>query len=400
MNDTEQILLNILKEIFYGIPVDYTDYSLDLQQLSLEAEAQAIKALVFPWINKNLQEESHIFQSWKKDLVTQIFDWYHIMDIQNELVQLLASYNYEFVILKGAANASLYPEPELRAVGDIDFLVHEEQYQEIYKFLLNNGYKSVEEIDDKMHHICLEKAGIVFELHKRPAGSQRYSDDDNAFLKKYFENGISQSEIMKVYEYAFPVLPVRQNGIMLLLHTAIHLKVGIGIRHLLDWMVYADKNLNDEYWEKDFKEDAEKAHVKKLAMVLTRTCQLYLGLSEDITWCKSIEDQICNDLIGYFFEQGNFGKKIGNDDAEIELFSQTRTIGGFFRQLDLSSQYSFPIVKKHVFLRPFGWLCQMGRYMIKVLNGEKSIAALLTDQRKGIRRAEFFKQLGIEFKKG
>ena len=399
MNDTEQILLNILNEIFHGKPVDYTGSGSGLQSLSSEAEAQAIKALVFPWITKNLKEESLLFQNWKRELLTQVSDWYYLMDIQNELVQLLASYNYEFVILKGAANASLYPEPELRTVGDIDFLVHEEQYQEIYEFLLNNGYKCIEEIDDKMHHIGLEKAGIIFELHKRPPGSQRFSEEDNAYLKSFFEEGISQSEIIKVYDYSFPVLPVKQNGIMLLLHTAIHLKVGIGIRHLLDWMVYAEKYLNDVYWEKVFKKEAEKAHVAKLAMALTRTCQIYLGLSEEKSWCKPMDDQVCSNLIEYFFKQGNFGRKLGKDDAEIELFSQSRTLTGFLRQMDLSSQYSFPIVKKYALLRPLGWICQMGRYLAKVLKGEKSIDALLRDQREGIRRAEFFEQLGIEFKK-
>ena len=399
MNDIEQILLNILKERFNGLSMEYADSDLDLQSLSSEAEAQAVKALIFPWVNKNIQEESLILQSWRRIFLTQVADWYYMIDIQNELVQLLSSHNYQFVIMKGAANACFYPEPELRVVGDIDFLVHEEQYKEICEFLIDNGYRSIEEIDGKMHHIGLEKAGIVFELHKRPAGSQRYSDDDNSYLKKFFEDGISQPEIMKVYDYSFPVLPVKQNGIMLLLHIAIHLKVGIGIRHLLDWMVYAKKHLNDGYWEREFKEVAEKAHVTKLAMILTRTCQIYLGLTEDMSWCKPIDDQICHNLIDYFFEQGNFGRKLGKEDADIEFFSQSRTISGFLKQMDLSSQYSFPIVKRYVFLRPFGWACQMGRYLVKALTSKKSIEDLLKDQRKGIKRAEFFEQLGIEFKK-
>ena len=91
--------------------------------------------------------------------------------------QLFENVGRKNAILKGQANARLYPDPTLRQAGDIDIWV-EGGRDSINQLLVEMGMieKSALEFGRFWHHAHLErtKDGIMAEVHYRPASGNPY----------------------------------------------------------------------------------------------------------------------------------------------------------------------------------------------------------------------------------
>ena len=132
-----------------------------------------------------------------------------------------------------------------------------------------------------------------------------------------------------------------QNGIVLLLHVVQHLISGLGLRQIIDWMMFVNSELNDETWRLEFQPILRKIKLEKFAIILTRMCQLHLGLrTEDITWCHSADPLLCNKLLDHFMEKGNFGRKAAKNGKIVFILSANRTPLKFFKRLQDSGIYN------------------------------------------------------------
>ena len=209
-----------------------------------------------------------------------------VLHAQNELISLLESNGISCVILKGAAAAMAYPYPTLRTMGDVDFLVKRCDLDRTAKLLEENGYLLVHDKERESHHYAYKKDKISFELHWR---IPLISEDDEKRMA-LFEEGIDNRELHEIEGYRFPVLPILFNGLVLIFHIDQHLRSGLGLRQIVDWMMYVHSNLDDVTWETEFMLPAREAGLEKLAVTLTYLCRKWLGLSDEITWCAGADD--------------------------------------------------------------------------------------------------------------
>lgn len=79
-------------------------------------------------------------------------------------------------------------------------------------------------------------------------------------------------------------------------------------------MIYVDKQLDNDKWE-EYSLVHEKAGLKPL--VVTKMRQIYLGLSQEITWCKDMNETLCEELMEYILMNGNFGHKENIDEVRV-----------------------------------------------------------------------------------
>ena len=395
MVGVEENSLKIIREAISGQMEEFSSDT-DWACLQQELSNQALLPIAYNVLKRGCVPEGKQRDDWISVIICQISSWYRILEIQNELVQLLTDSDYKFVIMKGFANAVLYPKPEIRTAGDVDFLVRAEEFDNIYHMLQTKGYRPSGEGDAGKHHMNLEKDGVLFEMHKRPAGTRRKLSEDNQKVIDFFKEGLHHPDIFELYGYKFPVFDPLRNGLMLLMHTAGHMQGGIGIRHLLDWGMYANKYLTDDFWKQEFRHVASKFLVDDFAMTMTRICQIEFGLCKEMSWCEDADIKTCYALLEYMFNQGNFGRKAGELDAGAKFFTESLNTGGLFRRLDRSASYSMPIVKKYPILRPVGWVYQMGRYIKRGLEREFFDGNLYEDMETGKQRRKLMKDLGIE----
>ena len=164
---------------------------------------------------------------------------------------------------------------------------------------------------------------------------------------------------------------------MLLEHISLHLEEGLGLRQILDWMLYADKVLDDQLWQDAFAPLLRELGLETLALTVTRMCQMYLGLRTDITWCAGADEMLCQYLMEYIFKQGNFGRKLqrGANRAVIVL-DATKDLRTLFRILQYEGCKNWKAVSRFPILKPFAWLYQLLRYFIKGLRTKNPLAFL------------------------
>lgn len=335
----------------------------------------------------SLPLDSELKNKWKTDCIMHINNFYRNIFAQTELVNILTQNNIQFVILKGCAAAMYYPHPQYRIMGDVDFLVTPEQFDEAFQLLLNNGFENGH--SEFPRHEVLYKHGCEFEMHKYfslNGGEKELNQLDNLFF-----DGIKNAEIKEIEGNSFPVLPPVANGLVLLQHIKHHIKRSLGFRQITDWMMYVKNVLTDEVWTNQFEAEAEKANLKSLAENITRMCQIYFGLDNNIKWCQNADDGLCSQIFEHIIETGN----MGTNRTKIRQTSDQNT--GFinvFKNLQKNGLTHWKAAKKHRILRCFAWLWQIFHYLKVAFNDRISIKQIVISSTKALNNEKMFESLG------
>lgn len=365
---------------------DYSkDDMLNLYQLLIE---HSVAPLAYK-IASSLPIDEKMRKEWELLYIRTIAHYARIKHTQTQLLKTLTAQGIPVVVLKGTAAATYYINPELRTMGDIDLLVRPEFYDQCVNSLLNLGYvDTTNKIEEKIgRHKVFQGKEVVIELH------HFFSSDVNGDKGYILDDLIFADIELGRNQLSDPI-----NGLVLLNHLAQHMEAGIGLRQLIDWMMFANSYLDDEKWEKVFRDLAEKTGLDKLAKVATRTCQYALGLRPSITWCCDVDQQLCCDFMNYVLESGNLGTKraIEYSEALTAIPSLNHPIK-LFKELQRRGEISWHTIKNYRNLRPFAWLYQIVRYIKLVFYKKKNknmIVKNLMSERQ--RRSDLFKRIGIK----
>jgi len=270
---------------------------------------------------------------------------------QDMLVRLFNSKNIPLVIFKGTAASLYYPNPTLRTFGDIDFYVSEINWDLACNLLKENGYKF---ITSDVRHQEFQKNEMTFELHSK-ISSKHYNDVESIFC-----NGLKNAVEYKIGNYSFPGLPPYENGLVLLGHIMQHLKSsGIGLRQIIDWMMFVHKELNDSAWEDSFRPYAVEAGLEKLAVIVTYMCKKWLGLSDSITWCDNADEEVADQLLIWILDDGNLGQY----RAPVENVKKSMREEGIFKYLQRAGLENWLLPQKYIVFKPFAWIFQLCKYI-------------------------------------
>lgn len=316
--------------------------------------------------------------------------WYKIMTEQQNLCTMLRNANIHFAVVKGASAASHYTNPQRRTFGDIDILVLPESFDTACS-LVSDG---AEYIGENSRHKEYKRNGIVVEIH------QAFSTFRDTSKKEIFDqrifNSILSAETVSVENFTFPRLPVAEHGLTLLEHIDYHLEDGLGLRQIIDWMMFVDREMTDELWYNDFAPFLQKIDREKLAKTLTRMCQMYLGLRTDIAWCEDADEDLCQELIEYVLNQGNFGRKNqeGSNRA-VAIIGSSGNLFSLLRILQSLGCENWEILERFPFLRCFAWLHQIFRYIRKGLDTKHPLRFLKSAIRRSKSQSDFFERLGV-----
>ncbi|MDO4218377.1 MAG: nucleotidyltransferase family protein [Synergistaceae bacterium] len=364
ISETNKATLALLASVLHGKTPE--KISLELWHDVLhELMAQAVVALPAPYISA-LALPADAQQAYKSQVCLNLMNFHLLMQEQEKVISLLSEANIPVVVLKGSSAAVNYPVPEYRAMGDIDILVPPEYFRSAYETLVEAGYKTEESRDVFYRHVgFITPENIHLELHNYFSSSD--NKEQNTTLDKMLFAGIANRRVqVQVANYNVAMLPIKENGLVLLGHINQHLSDGLGLRQIIDWMCYVERYLDDEFWEREFAEVAEKIGMKQLAIITTAMCQKYLGLKKDIHWCPY--EPACDELMEYILSQGNFGQKAIASEAErakATVASRLKKFRNPLRGLATAQRYgclNWKACQKHRCLRPFAWLYQLIRW--------------------------------------
>ena len=394
MNSCQSQLLGLLSMSLFGCSchISVDDYT----QLLLEAKNQAVVTLVYSSIDKTkLTSETGI--QWSDSASAFFASTIRVIHNHVVLHKWMEDAGVPYVVLKGCASAAYYPKPQLRTMGDVDFLVPEQFLDKAGAILEREGMTQRD--GNRTSHIEYGKVGMDYELHFSLVGMP--NGEVGKIIKKYTQDIFESSSVQKVGN-GFARMPSPfHHGIILLLHTCQHLTgEGIGLRHLCDWAVFANSFSDSEFCS-IFEDCLKQIGLWRFAQVLTRTSIKYLGADEK-TWAQC-DELLVDSLIEDVLSAGNFGRK---DSATKSIESMLISRGK--ENLSESGMRShmvkhvneliyrrWPSSQKNKMLLLVGWMYFGGRRIWREMTGKIRKTNIKKVINSAEKRSELYRQLSL-----
>lgn len=221
----------------------------------------AIASLAVDLLKYIPDDYSNLNQTWKNTIYYNTCNYYRLLNSQTEILKHFQEKEISVVVLKGTSVAKYYPKPQLRTLGDIDLLVKPEDYERAIDCLIQSECHiiSCQSKIETRRHISFYCGGISVELHS--FFSPHADSDEEKKLDTLLYTAISPDS---------SVLPDEKNGLVLLSHIRQHLEGGLGLRQIIDWLLFVRTCLDDEMWYSSFQENARLTGLETLAITVTR----------------------------------------------------------------------------------------------------------------------------------
>lgn len=350
MNNTQELLLSHISSALFHVPV----YEAITEEEIQEAEKQTVLGLL------PLGRDELLMQLIVHNMnIRYMHTWLH---------DVMTSAGIQYCILKGVTSAVYYPNPPLRTMGDVDFIVRKEDLDRADEAMEQAGCTRRHKLHDH-HHVYLIK-DIIFELHWEVPGMP----EDKPKIKELLDNLIDQAEMkdgcMQASEF--------HHGLVLLLHTAEHMiNTGIGLRQLCDWAVF-EAGFSDHEFRDLFEEKLKLVGLWRFAQLLSLTAVKFFSAPK-LPWMGEADDNLLLGIMEDCLEAGNFGMKDDERINQAKLFTDrsSRSVGSngvvkqLFRAVTEKAFFEWPHCKQYKILLPIGMAYVSARHILRILHGKR-----------------------------
>ncbi|OQB14342.1 MAG: hypothetical protein BWY15_01199 [Firmicutes bacterium ADurb.Bin193] len=308
------------------------------------------------------------------------------------LIQAFEQSQIKYCILKGEVLAQLYHNPGLRSSGDTDILIDKADKKAALRALKSCGF-DIEPQNATSHHIRATHpvAGLV-ELH--------LSLYDELFEDVWFDNkALNKEEYIRIKTDdggEIQTLGITDGLIFVALHCTKHfLSKGVGIKHLMDILLYCEHYRNEIDWDR-FNNLMKHLKFKKFIDNIFGIGVNYLNFNSESLPDHTCDAGIMSKILSDIERGGAFGKneserkgfyleytkmrfkqfKSGDYNSYIKRWWAPNIIKALFPHIkDLAEKY--PCLKKYPFLYPIMWINRVLRLIISFIKKEKSINTYL-----------------------
>ena len=317
------------------------------------------------------------------------------MTAQDRVLAEFRAAGIPVAVLKGAAAAANYPQPDSRSMGDIDLIVLPDDFERAFSLLEQLGWKNDILLEVNPRHAGFEKEGCP-EIEPHRYFSTCANKRQAEFLDQTVHSAIPHAVRTDVLGFKAPVLPALTNGLVLLAHVNQHLGAGLGLRQILDWQMFVDAHLTDELWSHGFQQAARQIGMEKLAVTTTWLCRKHLGLQTTATWFNGADAQLADDLLLCIMRKGNMGRKMERGTrATRTVLHSFRSPAALVRYLYEGGHAHWAPARKHAWLAPAACLCQVGHIVRKGLSRNASMSELVADARSAQEDIDLLKRLEV-----
>lgn len=370
LRDNEKILLDILANNLFnaGRKVELNEDNLNA--VWCEAYVQAVTLMAFNNYGEDIIK-GELGELIKKRLSQSLAenarnDYEHV-----RICSIMKNAGIPCTVLKGFASALYYPDPLMRSMGDVDFLVDADDFEKADKVLIENGYETTGKNND-VHDIYVSKT-CRCEMHFQPSGIPEGKAGEK--IKKYLSDLLDKSETVKTELGNIIVPSAYHHGLIILLHMCHHLTGdGLGLRHLCDWAVFLN-TIGEKKFLEMFEETFKDIGLWEFAKTMTFISCKYLGL-KGMSWAKNADKKLADYILIDIIIGGNFGQKnVDRSHESLFISSKNEEEVSMLKQFFISANNivykHWEIARKLKFLLPLGWIFFGGRYIIRSLMGKR-----------------------------
>ncbi len=386
----QEVLLKLLSASINGTKPRIEEEKLkqtDWNTIGLFSSKQAVSLAVFDAVTPYKEYiPSRTYDKWYSHVLKAFSKNSVIQASQRELDMEICA-DTDYAVIKGIAAAKYYPKPELRNLGDVDFLINLKDSEMLSEKILQKGYQRHSENDC---HICFLKLPAALEMHFEIPGIP-YGEKGEV-VREFMADALFLSQTVSVMGDKFKMLSDNHHAAVLLLHMQHHMvSEGLGLRHLADWACFVNATHTLHFWEQTLLPMFKGIGLYKYAQVITKLCSLYLG-SVCPAWAQSADEDLCYQIIKDILMSGNFGRLDDKRKASGMMISEHGKGGlrkgkiyNLAKTLHNSMYNVYPILKTLPILYPFLYVWRIFVYVFRVLRGERVSllkATAVADQRK------------------
>ena len=393
ISKSQSALLSLLGHNLFGAPLNLEE-NIDFSEVFCEGRAQAVVLCAFQnYKNLPIDEKTRAdLQSYIKSITLT-----NMLCFKNHsrLHALMEKNDISYCAIKGAASAHYYPDPLMRSMGDVDFFVEGDDVDKALEIFDSMGFERSE--TNHRYHVSVSKGNSHFEVHFKPIGG--YEGEVGERVQECWR-GICDNSVMIDDEIVQCKIPdTFTHGFILLTHLQSHLlSEGVGLRHLCDWAVFANRFSNEEFVE-IFEQKLKKVGIWRLAQLLSLASHRSLGMPYK-AWMG--EDFDTADALFYdIISGGNFGRKDMQRSYEGLFISDKNTrkakgnrISHIFTSLNMIVDGHWKSAKKCKILYPVGWVFFSIRFLFRVICGKRKANVVSVYQNSG-KRKELYESLNL-----
>ena len=368
ISENQLLILKLLAKALFNIKIKLPE-KIDWDGICNEGISQTVLLLIYKALGEVMPPKEKT--KWQRLIYQMLANTAQVLFEHTEVHEIFSREKIPYVIIKGACSAKYYPEPNLRMMGDVDFVVKKKDLARAGVVLKTEGFILSKDKEHVAHHVY-HKGTSTWEMHWSMSGIP--TSKIGRETKKIFDEIIETA----VYDPNGYIIPDEfHHGLVLLIHTARHLvNTGIGLRHLCDWAVFVER-FDDNKFKDIFEERLKICGLWRFAQLLTQLSIKFLGVPKKSWAMENVDEEFLNSLMSDIFASGNFGRKDPERINQAKLFTNQEkgTIGdvGFIRQSVLTMNEkalrAMPIVKRVHILMPLGWLFVGIRHLIRIKKG-------------------------------
>ncbi len=369
--------------------------SIPWEELFQESVAQAVGLIAWQGLQTDCVPKA-VKTKWQAHALQSLHANMTVHASHAAVHTLLNGEQIPYVILKGSVSASYYPDPAMRAMGDVDFLVSKRDVKRTQALLEREGFIKIE--DKHLCHIAYARGEERAELHFAPVGMPE--GRLGKILDGYFADIYEKSTVQSILEGGMSCPSDFHHGLTLLMHTYHHLlSEGIGLRHLTDLAVFITHV--GEGFSELFEQKLRAVGLWRFAQILSTVCVRYLKIPYH-SWMGELNEELCEKVLCDIFDGGNFGVKDGNRAAQGVVISD-RGKGGVkrgklsqaFHTVNEAGKTRYPRLAKIPLLRHLCFIPMGVRQTFLVMTGRRRRVKLLGEWKRAEARRQIYKQFEL-----
>lgn len=367
----------------YSLPIEE---GLDWNYIYKLCKFHRIDNIIGYLSNEQINMPEDIYKQFKlamqKGKVREVNQCFELQIIQKKFEE----YGIENIPLKGSILKYYYPSPDMRFLTDLDILFKDEKTELVKQILLEIDYQ-IYGLGGH-HDIYIKKPYMTIEMH-------RCCYCNNDALDALFDTIWQRCIKVDNSEYAYE-MTIDDFYLFMVGHTAKHFKYGgIGIRMLLDFMVFKDKlesKCNRSYIELNLKNAGLLTFEKKIKELI-KNCldDNYQFENDDLINCiinSGAYGTIQNNLNNQILKDGNKTNRIIRN--RVEMLYEI----GFPSLKNMKMKYTY--LNKFPFLLPVAWI---HRAVVKFIFEQSEFIRIIKKpfNRKGMQEADrVLKKIGLD----
>lgn len=370
LREYERILLDILANNLFGAGRKVNLNEDNLNAVWCEAYAQAVTLMAFHNPDEKILQNNkceYIRKKLGNELAKNAkIDFEHV-----RICNIMKNAGIPCTVLKGFGSALYYSDPLMRSMGDVDFLIDTDDFEQASRVLSENGFESTNKSHD-VHDVYIGK-NCRAEMHFQPSGIP--GGKAGVKVRKYLADILEKSETVQTELGEITVPSTFHHGLVILLHMCHHLTGdGLGLRHLCDWAVFLN-TVGEAKFLQMFEKALKDIGLFEFAKIVTYISCKYMGLPE-MNWASDADPKLADYIMIDIIIGGNFGQKSADRSHESLLISnENNAKPSVLRQFFISANSivynNWKITRKLKFLLPLGWIFFGGRYIIRSFMGKR-----------------------------